>query len=335
MSSSQNCCHALRTASACVFAKLALCSIGFAADAKTYEADLALVATLKSAKTIQPGEVIHIDLQLHNRSQSKALRVVKTGDGSGDGRRVPHVDYAVQFKSKKEWIDVPRQKQIGCALYDYEWWKGVTEVAPGGKLEVNSWISPPSDDHDFQKAGRYRIVAHYRYDAVSTYAAKKQKLPAEADGIPDFKLTAAPLEIEVVRPLDVKLTVKSPGKANMSPITSELFAVELVNQSKAPVAVTSATVSADARLYFEVKEAKGGIRLQQFGKSASTYGIKKSLAPGEKVPLLGQGDFANGIDGPWELGEAREVQVRAVYWLSSWKPASIIKSDWVTWTIEP
>jgi hypothetical protein len=334
MFSLPNGCHALGT-SACVFATLVLSSVAFSADEKTYEADLVLVATLKSAKTIQPGEFIHIDLELHNRSQSKALRVVKTGDGSGDGRRVPHVGYAVQFKSKKEWIDVPRQKEIGCALYDYEWWKGMTEVAPGGKLEVNSWISPPSDDHDFQKAGRYRIVAHYRYDAVSTYAAKKQKLPAEAEGIPNFELSAAPLEIEVVRPLDVKLTVKSPGKANTSPLISDLFAVDLVNRSKAPVAVTSPTVSADAKLYFEVKEAKDGITLQQFGKSASTYGIKKTLAPGEKVPLLGQGDFANGIDGPWELGKAREVQVRAVYELSTWKPSSIVKSDWVAWTIEP
>ncbi|WP_149113358.1 hypothetical protein [Limnoglobus roseus] len=59
------------------------------------------------------------------------------------------------------------------------------------------------------------------------------------------------------------------------------------------------------------------------------------LQPGEGVALVGQGEFANGLDGTWEYPVAERVLVRAVYITSTWNHGARIFSDWVHVSVEP
>ena len=303
------------------------------------ERALVLKAKLTSPETVEPGEPIGVQITLKNQSVDQTFPVLKAGDGSELGWREPYVFFTATVDTGDgKPQDVPKASYGRCGLYDANWQKDVVQLKPGAELPLKDWLNAPSMMPEFQKPGRVRLYVHYRYRAEFAgkgAASGKFKPPAKRpslgvmDGVPAFEIVSAPVEFQVVRPLDVVVKVKSILKVNQKTPLSEIFEVRLINRSKEPQQIQSPTLHADARLLLEIDGTMGGWR-PTLESQASTYGIKHTLKPREQVALLGKGDFPNDLDGHWQYPVPDKVRLRAAYWRSTWKPSSIIKSDWVT-----
>jgi hypothetical protein len=152
-------------------------------------------------------------------------------------------------------------------------------------------------------------------------------------GVPAFEVVSAPVEFEVVRPLDLVVRVRRPLKAHVETRLSDLLEVTLINNSDQRVEVSSPTLYGDAQLGVEMDGQLGGWA-PRVSEQRTQEGMRKVLKPGERVPVLGKGEFANGLDGSWEYPQAETVRVRAVYRTSTWKAGAVIRSRWVTVRVE-
>jgi len=296
------------------------------------ERDLALEVELQSAKTIGPGEPIGLRVSLKNQSKETTYPVVKPGDGSEIGWREPYVFFTAKRQSdENKWENVPKASYGRCGLFDSNWQKDIVTLKPNESIELKDWLSAPSHMLEIQKAGRVRIYVHYRFTRGTLQKgkpAKVESLPKSMKDIPTFELVSDPVELYVLRPLDVRVKVKSPLKAKKKTKLSEILDIQLSNCSMEPITASSPSISADARLRLEIKGKMPGWR-PTLTAQKSTYGIKKDLEPRESVSLLGPSEFANGMDGTWEYPVADIVKVRAIYHRSTWKPSAMIASEWV------
>lgn len=300
------------------------------------ERDLVLQVKWLSPKAIQPGRSIQLDMALVNQSEKRVYPVIKPGDGSESGWREPNVFFTAKRKTQTgTWVEVPKAPFGRCGLFDSNWEKDVTKLTPGAKIELKDWLLTPGEMLEFQQPGPHRLWVHYKYSGGNAgKRTLKEPLPvAKMQGVPAFEIVSSPIEFEVVRPLDLVLKPKAPLKIKSKTTLSEILDVQLVNRSNKPIEVASATLSADARLQLEIEGQFGGWA-PNLNKQNTTYGIKKSLEPGNAVSLLGAGDLANGLDGDWEYPVEDTVKIRAIYHASTWKPAAIIKSEWVEVKVE-
>ena len=301
------------------------------------ERDLALEVQLQSAKTIGPGEHIGLDISLVNKSKETTYPIVKPGDGSEVGWREPNVYFSAETqKADGKWENVPTTGYARCGLFDSDWQKDVVHLKPGTSITLKDWLASPSAMFELQQPGQVRLYVHYRYSGGTLGKGKETKAPpalGKMKGIPAFEITSAPIELEVVRPLDIRVKMKSLMKVKRKTTISEVLDIHLVNGSQKPIVVSSPTLSADARLRLEIKGEFPGWPPSLI-EQKTTYGMKQELKPGEKVPLLGAGEFANGMDGFWEYPVEDTVKLRAIYYCATWKPASVIISDWVEINVE-
>lgn len=301
------------------------------------ERDLELDVKLKSAKTIQPGQHIALEMALVNKSKTKTYPIVKPGDGSSVGWREPHVYYTAQRQLENgQWENAPNAPFGRCGLFDFDWQKDVTNLASGAKLELKSWLPGPADRFEFQEPGRHRVYVHYKYQAG--LAGKGGERDDAADlgkmaGIPAFEIVSEPIDLEVVRPLDVVVKVKTDLEVHAKTTLSELLSIELVNRSEKPVEVTSPTLHGGSRLSLEIQGQFGGWR-PDLTKQRSKNEVKLTLKPDQSLAVLGEGEFANGLDGEWEYPVEDTVKVRAVYRASMGNTGAVIKSDWVEVKVE-
>jgi hypothetical protein len=214
------------------------------------------------------------------------------------------------------------------------WQEDITELQPGARLVLNEWIRDPAYMLEIQRPGAVRLYVHYRYEAGKSDAVKR--LPpasfGQLEGVAPFEIVSTPIDMEVVRPLDVVVSVKSALKTKTKTKLSDILEIHLVNRSEKLFEVKSPTLSADARLVVEIRGKGWSPMITQ---QRTKYGIKQRLRPGERLTMLGEGEFSNGLDGFWETPWEAVVKVRAMYYVSTWKPGSpIINSDWIDLTVE-
>jgi len=319
-----------------VIAALALgwaCPYNAAAEGPTkadVERDLALEVKLISGDGVQPGQPVRLEIHLKNTSKERIYPVVRPGDGSEMGWREPHVFYTARIdKGDGSWQEVPKAGIARCGLFNAQWQEDVVELWPGKSIELKDWLAPPEMALELQQPGKVRLHVHYRYRGGIT--GKDPKTGKTFDtgkmrGMPAFELVSKPVEFEVLRPLDVVVSVKKPLKANTPTRLSEILDVKLVNRSKGGIHVTAPTLSGDARLTFEI-EADGAA--PTLSEQDQPYGKKQLLNPGDEAAILGDAPLANGIDGTWEYPNPGKVELRAVYTTSTWKPGAAIKSEWL------
>jgi len=292
------------------------------------ERDLALEVKLLSGDGVQPGQPVRLKIHLKNTSNERIYPVVRPGDGSEVGWREPHVFYTARIDTGDgNWQEVPKAPVARCGNFDAQWQNDVVELWPGKSIELKDWLAPPEMALEMQQAGRVRLCVHYRYRGGVT--GKDPKTGKTFDtgkmrGMPAFELVSKPVEFEVLRPLDVVLSVKKPLKAKTKTRLSEILDVKLVNRSKGGIEVTAPTLSADARLSFETDGAAPTLSEQD-----QPYGKKRLLNPGDEAAILGDAPLANGVDGTWKCNKPGKVKLRAVYTASTWKPGAVIKSEWV------
>lgn len=294
------------------------------------ERDLHLDVTLLTTNTIEPGEYIGLAVALVNRSETTAYAVVKPGDGSEVGWREPHVFVTAERQIvDNTWEDVPPVPLLRCGLFDSDWQKDVVHLGPHESIELGA---SPNETLELQQAGRVRLRVHYRYKAgvlAEGMDGERYIDLGKMAGIPAFEIVSPPIELEIRRPLDITVTIKSPMKANSKNRLSDILDIQLENRSAFPIEVCSPTLSADARLELQIRGIFNGwpptLRDQN-----TTYGIKIILMPGEKIAALGPGEFSNGLDGWWEYPVPDTVELRAIYHCGTWNPSPIVMSPWVS-----
>jgi hypothetical protein len=228
-----------------IVALLALATLGglaapaFVADPPPVKAvdiqrDLVLVAALTSARTIQPGNRIAIDVRLENRSTDTAYRVVKPGDGSESGWREPHVWFSAQRETTDgDWEDVPRSGIGRCGLFDADWHDEVTELAPGKSLALQDWMPMPTMTLDFQKSGRVRLYAHYAYAAKAPGKGLSENPAPDGlgpmEGVEPFTLVSAPVELTVQRPFELIVEQKTPLRVGRKVALTQVIDISVKN----------------------------------------------------------------------------------------------------------
>jgi hypothetical protein len=292
------------------------------------EADLRLWVELKGSKTIQAGTTPWLSVALVNTSTTPAHWVVKYGDGSEVGWREPYVYWTATLdRGDGKLVPVPRADYRRCGLFNAAWPKDAILLRPGEKMELG--FVPLLE---FQQPGRVRLRAHYAYHGGSGERSRSPVAPDQRrrmTGVPAFEVISDPLEFDVIRPLDIRVKVKWALKAKVETRLSDLVEVVLVNQSADPVTCSSPTLHAGTPLRLEIDGEYGGWP-PTLTEERSTYGVRRQVKPGESVPLLGPGEFANGMDGTWTYPKEGKVRLRAVFLvpLEPWHWARI-QSEWV------
>ena len=293
------------------------------------EADLCLEVKLDGPKVIAAGDRPWASVMLVNDSRTTGHPVVKPGDGSDVGWREPFVYWTATIdRGDGKPIPVPKKRYGRCGLFDANWPKDAVALRPGEKL--------PLDIHsllEFQQAGHVRLQAHYVYRDKHAPPNRTILEPLQRGlmvGVPGFEIVSKPVEFDVVRPLGIRVKVRMPLKVHAQTRLSDLLEITLVNQSKAPIACSSPTLHATGRLRLEIEGQFGGWP-PHLTEQRSTYGIKRTLKPGESEPLLGPGDFANGVDGTWEYPVEDKVRLRASYSMSAGDGGMLIPLIWSDW----
>jgi hypothetical protein len=293
------------------------------------EADLRIHVEFKGDKTMQAGTLPLVSATLVNTSKKVTHRVIKPGDGSDVGWREPHVYWTATIdRGDGKWVDVPKADYGRCGLFGGDWPKSAIRLAPGEKIPLNQ-----EPLLEFQQAGRVRLRAHYSYEEGRGKLSRSRVAPERLDvliGVPAFEIVSEPVEFTVIRPLDVRVKVKRPLRAQQPIRLSELLEITLVNQSMEAIECSSPTLHAEARLDLQIRGEYGGWR-PRLSEQRSAYGIRRTLKAGEALPLLGATEFANGLDGTWEYPEAGKVLLRAAYSTSA---RASIQSDWVEVRVE-
>ncbi|MCY2929443.1 MAG: HEAT repeat domain-containing protein [Planctomycetota bacterium] len=300
---------------------------------------LRLQAVLAAGAPVEflPGQAIPFEVQLVNASRTREHTVVKPGDGSESGWREPYVYYtAERFAAEGRWTPLAPAPTGRCGLFDSQWQKDVVTLKPGESLAIKEWLQRPSSVFEFQQAGRYRIRVHYAYRGGQAHKGAASR-PAEdlggMKGVEPFEVVSDPTEIVVQRPLNVTLKVRGNLVANQPARLSDLLAIAVSNDSDKPISAGQPTLSAEGRLTLQMIAPLGlGPTLD---KQNNPHAARMDLQPGRSAPLLGAGEFANGLDGSWTYPRAGTVKLRAGYTPSTWKDIGTVWSDWVEVKVEP
>jgi hypothetical protein len=294
---------------------------------------------LKGSGTILAGAQPWISTDIVNRSKVNGHWVIRPGDGSEVGWIEPHVFYTATLDTGDgNLVPLKQQQYSRCGNFGGNWTKDAFLLKPGDTFSLDSAHCIPLE---FQQPGRARILLHYKYDAgdgkhsrVLFPADRRSGLDVLAD-TPRFELVSNLVEIDVVRPLEIRAKLKRHLKVGESVRLSELMDVVLVNTSKDSIECSSPTQSTDAMFCFEKEDHdpnRGPWTRLDWGEMVSNNrnGSKKILSPGESVSLLGSATFANGTDGTLSSPSEGYHRIRAVYHTSIWDgKKTVLKSDWV------
>lgn len=193
---------------------------------------LSLHLSFDGHRKLEPGQHFMPKWTLHNEADS-SRRYVQPGDGSSVGWREPHVYYTAQRQlADGQWADVETGDLGRCGMYDHDWHDEIASLDAGASVELE-WLPSPAWQLQLQQAGRIRLFAHYEYSAGAGFGTGRgaSEDVDDMDGVPAFHLISAPLDLEIVRPLDLELV---PKKTNGSVRRlSEIFELRLSNVGKA------------------------------------------------------------------------------------------------------
>jgi len=245
------------------------------------------------------------------------------------GWREPHVYFTATIDQKDGTSKpVPSGNFGRCGNFDGNWEKDARILKPGEKLPLDDGLPPPSDMLEFQSPGHVRLFAHYCYGAGDTSKGGRTESPATVSGLmagaPAFELTSAPIEFEVIRPLDLLLTVKGPIVVKKKTKASDLIEIRLVNHSEQALEVSTPNAEPVLSLFLDGQMPGWGPTFSSHKPTFAPLGLK----PGQGEPVLGEGVLANGMDGDWEYPVPDTIKIRARYYVSIGKQVCELYSNW-------
>lgn len=210
---------------------------------------LRLEARVESTTTVAVGDPILVAVTLVNGSASKTHPVVRPGDGSEVGWREPHVFWTVT-RVAADGKETPAEGgPIGrCGLFEPDWTKDVTRLAPGESMAIE-WMMPVSHVFDLQDEGLVRIVAHYAWrggkEGKGLPGAEAPKDLGEMAGVAPYELKSNPVDVRIVRPLDVVARKRADARVGRPARLSELLDLRVENRTGAPLRYVPAGVRLD------------------------------------------------------------------------------------------
>lgn len=272
--------------------------------------DLKLIAEVESGKTFEAGKMPWIVLTLMNTSKSRAYPIVMPGDGSEMGWRDPYVHFtAKQREVNGMWVSMKPWSSGRCSLFDWNWVKDVVDIRPGQRIPIGS--NHFGEQYDFQYPGKVQLVGHYAYRAMG--GTNGQPLPDKECGrmkdVPLFELVTDPVELEVVRPLDLRVRVKKSFKVGVEERVDDVIEITVTNTSDQPVEVRSPGYSGYG---LDVTIGPYIVRSgsERHDKITESY---KQLNPGNTATLMGGGDISGTFEGRIKLGEPGMAKVYVSY----------------------
>jgi hypothetical protein len=255
---------------------------------------LELSLSFDGNRKLQPGQYFEPTWTLLNVAEGPR-NYVMPGDGSGVGWREPHVYYTAQrLDPEGNWHEVEKGELGRCGLYDHDWHDEI-HTLDSGETVVLEWLPSPAWQLQLQQAGRVRLFAHYEFSAGVGFGGERGKsedLDDMAD-VPAFHLVSAPLELEVVRPLDLQLLPKHDRDKVRK--LSDAFDLQLTNHG-----ATKREVPAPDWMNVSVRVRKDGEvvgSLQDPQWESRKEGRRLALRSGQSLNLLGtQADFDLSTD---------------------------------------
>jgi hypothetical protein len=288
--------------------------------------DLSLTLRQPSGDGFEVDRNPRFEVVLANGSKTASYPVVLPSDGSEPGWREPHAWYTLEQRTAPSapWT-VPKMKQFGrCGNYDEDWTKDVITLGPGER-KVLPWF----DFYDFWKLDGItdvRIVAHY------AYGEKPQKdVPPALQGMPAYTLDSNALEMPVLEPLGLELTLKG-----ALPKTGARFSdsLEVVATNRSTKVLPFDTGGGEAYLRIEVEgDGPDGSEVVALESGVSVGDAKGNIAPGERKDALGNATVSDHSGLPAGFHARRARAVLHVWWYTkgpeSPSDERVARSPWV------
>lgn len=268
---------------------------------------LTLEAQLTEAGPFEVGDdAPAMKAQLVNGTKT-SLPVVQLSDGSSQPRwREPYVFYSVErFTMDGTWERVSPGDTGRCGNHDEDWSNEVVKVAPGKRLELDMGWAPFR--FDLQSAGPHRVRVHYRFQGEHP----RQSPPVSTTGMAGeaaYEVVSAPVTIEVVRPIDVRLEAVKTLDAGVPIPVEQALRLEVHNQSgktrDLPAPMSTNT-------FFEVVGEAETPSLRDPVDGGET---SHELAPDAKVSVIGPKSVLPPSGArAWSLAKPGTYLVRARY----------------------
>lgn len=272
---------------------------------------LVLRVEMLSPNVLMAGQSPVFKVTLANTSATDTFRAVRPGDGSESGWREPHVHWTGTI-DRGDGKPSPLPKWTGgrCGLFEADWDKDFVRLEPGEELPME-WFEP---DFELQRAGKVRLQAHYDYRAGRNPLSRtvwKSPYPHHMQGVEPFSVVSEPVEFEMIRPLDLQVTVKKPLKAGVKNRLSEILDVRLVNRTKATIKFDSHQSYQSASLYLSVGRESDESRPETTADSME-IDVPNTIGAGAAVSLVQPSLFAGGFDGTWVVENPGTVRIRAL-----------------------
>ena len=288
------------------FALVALMSSG----GRAHEG-LVLEIALKTPAHIEPGADVKIDARLVNRSM-QPIDVVKPGDGSEVGWREPWIFYSgTRTAPDGTTHEVPSALWGRCGLFDGDWVKDIVTLRPGEALDVHTWIAEPSRALALDEAGVVTMRMHYTFLSAKNSRTPAPVGPHRMSGVAPFEVVSNPLTLTIATPLTLQAAVRPNIQLRVGRTVqlADVFELAIANTSNATQVITTPGTPGTFRIETRPSTYVRGLELPLPLASI----LKVSLAPGERLPLLGAGSRLSRTPGTWTPEEAGTLTVYLVF----------------------
>lgn len=204
-------------------------------------------------------------------------------------------------------------------MYDNDWHDEIATLTPGESVEL-AWTPDPGWQLRLQQPGRVRVWAHYVFSAGAGFGDGRGASEdlAQMQGVPAFHLISAPLELEIVRPIDLVLRAKP--RAGRATRLSQAFELTLENHGAAARTLPLPNAT-NVRVLARRGDEQSALQDPEWERHERQAEL--ALSRGESVSVLGDDlDF----ELPAELwSDALEINVR----LELGAAAGHLETGWV------
>ncbi len=304
--------------------------------------DLKLVVDPPGPVRVYPGMSPGVEIKLVNTSRTKSHPVVRPGDGSEAGWCEPYTFLSATLdRPDGKMVELKREPYGRCGLYDGEWVKRVVTLKPGDSIPVHWYNLVP---FDLQEEGTVTMRVHYRYAGRQSHKDVTKAEPAADRGgmgdVPPFEVVSDPIRVEVVRPLDLKLTLKRPAvKAGEEFTLPELLGLELTRRGDEPLGpvLNEPCYAGTVHLFVEVaSDGSPDIEGGCIGNPAWMSLPRLEPAVGEMIDLFAQKkSLSENFNRPWKSRKAGVLRIFAQYSPNQRGGVPLFKSNPVELTITP
>lgn len=265
---------------------------------------------------------------LVNSSATHTYRVVKAGDGSEVGWREPYAYWTAEIDRDGVWSPLSANRGR-CGNMNSYGDEAVMQLRPGEEMPLWDYAA---ETFEFLEPGKVRLVAHYEYRGGRFDKGGLRAVPfvlPSMQGVAPFAVASPPVEFEVVRPYELRVTVKKPLKVDAVNRLTDHFEVQLFNRTRKVIACKSqeAKVTLHTRPWMHESSLK-------IPRDAATKELTCALQPGEGVSLVKAGLLAGGDEGTWAPGLQRVIRMQAECHMTIDGELVPLKSEWADVSIE-